>query len=53
MAAYPTIPTGYNSDPDIKFQLVERTMKDAKIYTFEEIVGQLKNEHGENAEIFY
>ncbi|MGE7944345.1 hypothetical protein ACQKNB_19905 [Lysinibacillus xylanilyticus] len=53
MAVYPTIPTGYNSDLDVKFQLVERTMKDAKIYTFEEIVGQLKKEHGENAEIFY
>ncbi|WP_223556365.1 hypothetical protein [Lysinibacillus sphaericus] len=53
MATYPTIPTGYNSDLDVKFQLVERTMKDAKIYTFEEIVEQLKEEHGENVDLFY
>lgn len=48
MAAYPTMPTGYNSDLDVKFQL-----KDAKINTFEEIAGRLKNEHGENADLFY
>ncbi|WP_374966393.1 hypothetical protein [Lysinibacillus sp. RS5] len=53
MAAYPTIPTGYNSDLDVKFQLVERTMKEAKIYTFEEIAEQLKKEHGGNADLFY
>ncbi|MFP3917109.1 hypothetical protein U5N28_04795 [Lysinibacillus telephonicus] len=53
MAKYPTIPTGYNSDLDVKFQLVERTKKEAKIYTFEEIVEQLKKEHGEDAELFY
>lgn len=28
-------------------------MKGAKIYTFEEIVEQLKKEHGENTVIFY
>ncbi|GAB0168342.1 hypothetical protein LSPCS325_17790 [Lysinibacillus sp. CTST325] len=53
MAVYPTIPTGYNSDLDVKFQLVERTKKEAKIYTFEEIVEQLKKEYGENVDIFY
>jgi len=53
MAVYPTIPTDYNSDLDVKIQLVERTRKDAKIYTFEEIVEQLKEEHGENVDIFY
>jgi len=53
MATYPTIPTGYSSDLDVKFQLVERTMEDAKIYTFEEIAEQLKKEHGENADLFY
>ena len=53
MAVYPTIPTGYSSDLDVKFQLVERTKRDAKVYTFEEIVEQLKKEHGENADLFY
>ncbi|MFJ8087125.1 hypothetical protein ACIQ7N_02790 [Lysinibacillus sp. NPDC095746] len=53
MAVYPMIPTGYSSDLDVKFQLVERTKRDAKVYTFEEIVEQLKKEHGENADLFY
>ncbi|MFJ8100489.1 hypothetical protein [Lysinibacillus sp. NPDC096212] len=53
MAVYPTIPTGYSSELDVKFQLVERTKKEAKIYTFEEIAEQLKKEHGENADLFY
>ena len=53
MAVYPTIPTGYSSDLDVKFQLVERTKRNAKVYTFEEIVEQLKKEHGENADLFY
>ncbi|TKI69438.1 hypothetical protein FC756_09210 [Lysinibacillus mangiferihumi] len=53
MANYPTIPTGYNPDIDVKFQLVERTKNNAKVYTFEDIVEQLKKEHGEEANLFY
>ncbi|MEK4425960.1 hypothetical protein [Solibacillus sp. FSL K6-1523] len=53
MAVYPMIPTGYNSDLDVKFQLVERTKKDGKIYRLEEIVEQLEGEYGENVDLFY
>ena len=53
MAVYPVIPTGYNPQLDVKFQLVERTKKDIKRYTYEEIIEQLRLEHGENVELFY
>ena len=53
MAAYPKIPTGYNQDLDVKFQLVERTKKNNKRYTYEDIIEQLQEENGEDVILFY
>lgn len=53
MAAYPKIPTGYKPELDVKFQLVERTKRDEKVYTFEDIAEQLKSEYGQDADLFY
>lgn len=53
MANYPVIPTGYDEKLDVRFQLVERTIKEQKRFTVEEIVHKLKEEHGEEAELLY
>jgi nuclear transport factor 2 (NTF2) superfamily protein len=53
MAANPILPTGYNSDLDVMFQLIDRTQKQEKIFTIEEIIEQLKDEYGEGAKLFY
>lgn len=53
MAAYPKIPTGYDAGLDVKFQLVERTIRDQRLYTLEEIAEQLKEQYGESVELFY
>ena len=53
MAVYPKIPTGYSPELDVKFQLIERTKKDIQRYTYEDIINQLKHEHGVDAALFY
>ncbi|MCL2200348.1 MAG: hypothetical protein FWB75_00150 [Oscillospiraceae bacterium] len=53
MAVFPKIPTGYNPQLDVKFQLVERTKRDIKRYTYEDIAKQLGQEYGENTKIFF
>ena len=53
MAVFPKIPTGYNPQLDVKFQLVERTKRDIKRYTYEDIAKQLEQEYGENIELFF
>lgn len=53
MATYPVLPTGYEERRDIRFQLVERTIKEQRKFTIEEVVEQLRNELGEEVELFY
>ncbi|TVY02058.1 hypothetical protein [Cohnella terricola] len=53
MAKYPKLPTGYNEELDVRFQLIERTIKEKKRFTIEEIISQLKDEYGEGSDIFY
>ena len=58
MATYPKIPTGYNQELDVKFQLFDITKKsinlgNLKQYTFNDVIAMLKEKHGENANLFY
>lgn len=53
MAKYPVLPTGYEERRDIRFQLVERTIKEQRRFTIEEVVEQLRNELGEEVELFH
>ena len=53
MAAPPQIPTGYNPELDVKFQLIERTKKDVRRYTYDDVVELLQQEHGKEIEVFY
>lgn len=53
MAKYPVLPTGYEERRDIRFQLVERTIKEQRRFTIEEVVEQLRNELGEEIELFH
>ena len=53
MVVAPMLPTGYNPDLDVRFQLIDRTQKQEKPFTSEEIIEQLQDEHGENAKLFY
>lgn len=53
MAKQPQIPTGYNQELDVRFQMIDRTVKTKKKHTYQQIVEILKDEHGENANLFY
>ncbi|WP_222430762.1 hypothetical protein, partial [Cohnella terricola] len=53
MATYPILPTGYDEKFDVRFQLIERTIKEKKRFTIEEIMAQIKEEYGEGSDIFY
>jgi hypothetical protein len=53
MAVFPTIPTGYNQELDVKFQLVYRTVQNKQKYTYEEIETILKKQWGQDIELFY
>lgn len=52
MAREPQIPTGYNDDLDIKYQLVKITVETKKKWTTDEIVSELKSQFGEDADLF-
>ncbi|WP_062058238.1 hypothetical protein [Aquimarina longa] len=51
MAKYPKIPTGYNENLDIKFQLIDRTVKTKKKYTLQEIEDYIKSQNKGEIEI--
>ncbi|RRJ54791.1 hypothetical protein EHV15_34950 [Paenibacillus oralis] len=53
MAKSPVLPTGYEEGRDVRFQLVERTIKEQRRFTIEEIVEHLRNELGGEVELFY
>jgi hypothetical protein len=44
MAAKPVLPTGYSESTDAEFQLVWRTVKDKKAYTYEQVLKDVENE---------
>jgi hypothetical protein len=46
------LPTGYDADLDVRFQLIIRTQKQEKVFTIDEIIEQLRSEHGEDADLF-
>ena len=52
MAKYPVIPTGYDKDLDLKFKLIDLTVKTKKKYTFQEIKKHIKDERGSEVKIF-
>ncbi len=51
MSKLPVIPTGYNENFDLKFKLVELTVKNKKKYSFDEVKKYIKDENGD-VEIF-
>ena len=53
MAKEPVIPTGYNEQLDVKFQLVDLTVKNKRRYTFEEVADYIKKENGNSVEIIW
>lgn len=53
MAKEPVIPTGYNEQLDVKFQLVDLTVKNRRRYTFEEIIEYIKKENGNSVEFIW
>lgn len=53
MAKEPRIPTGYNEQLDVKFRLIELTVKNKRRYTFEEVVEYIRQENGSGVEIFW
>ncbi len=52
MAKMPLIPTGYDEKLDLKFRLVELTVKTKKKYTFEDVRKCIRTEYGEKVVIF-
>ncbi|MBU2998081.1 hypothetical protein KO500_16690 [Cellulophaga baltica] len=52
MVKNPVIPTGYNEDLDLKFKLIDLTVKTKKKYTFQEIEEHIKSENGNEVKIF-
>ncbi|WP_452219424.1 hypothetical protein, partial [Lacinutrix salivirga] len=51
MARMPVIPTGYNENYDLKFKLIELTVKNKKKYSLQDIEEYILKEHGSNIEI--
>ncbi len=52
MVEYPRIPSGYNMDLDVKFQLIDETVKTKKKFTFEQIIDNIKSKYGNDVEVF-
>lgn len=53
MAKEPKIPTGYQEEKDVKFQLVKRTIETKAKWTYDEIIAQLKCEFNESVDLFF
>ena len=49
---FPVIPTGYNPDTDVLFQLIHQTAITKHPYTIEEIIDLLKEKYGEELNYF-
>lgn len=53
MAAYPLIPTGYNEQYDLIYQIAKRTAETRNQYTYEEITNFIKETYGaEDKDLF-
>ncbi|EWH11470.1 hypothetical protein KLA_15775 [Cellulophaga geojensis KL-A] len=52
MSKTPVVPTGYDEDLDLKFKLIDLTIKTKKKYTFQEIEKYIKDERGSDVKIF-
>jgi hypothetical protein len=48
----PQIPTGYKDDLDVKYQLVKKTVDTKKKWAIEEVVSEIKNQFGEDVDLF-
>jgi hypothetical protein len=53
MTKEPQIPTGYDENIDVKFQMVKRTVEKKKKYTITEIEDELSKEFGASAQLFF
>jgi len=53
MAKSPKIPTGYNEDLDVMFQMVFLTIQNQRKYTIEEVVDLIKKKHGSDVQIIF
>lgn len=53
MAKIPKIPTGYNEDLDVMFQMVSLTIQNQRKYTIEEVVDLIKKKHGSDVQIIF
>ncbi|AEP36795.1 hypothetical protein [Taylorella asinigenitalis] len=53
MAKEPVIPTGYNEQFDVKFKLIELTVKNKRRYTYNEVIDCIRKEYGCGVDIFW
>ena len=53
MAKVPKIPTGYNKELDVIFQMVFLTIQNRRKYTIEEVVDLIKKKHGSDVQIIF
>lgn len=50
MAKAPKIPTGYNKEIDVIFQMVFLTIQNRRKYTIEEVTELIKEKHGSDTQ---